>query len=474
MKESRWIILFLSVTVAFFVVAVASPVFADAPTYAPDSLTVTAVSTTQVNLVWTSVAGASSYQIDRETPVGGGFTTIQPGHGPLSYSDTGLTPGTTYNYRVAAVNASGTSPFSDRATSYVTTLGAAAVTGVPSTPTALKAVGIAGGMTLTWTAPASGAMVTGYKIEREVGGGFSVLVPDTGSTGTSYSDSGLSLGATYGYQVTALSASGPSNPSPRAYGTVPMPPNAPPTASAVAGDGTATVNWFSASGWSGGVTGYKVTWVDGNASASVSVGNVASTTVTGLMNGTRYYFLVRGVNAAGDGFAAQTNTVTPVAVPQVPSSTPALAPTPALSPAPTPAPASSSPATISAQSLQVQLNALLAQLQALQLKAQSSGTVTPSSPTSSPPAAKPVGSSTTFSRDLDLGSRGIDVKALQEFLIEQNKGPVAEQLAAVGATGYFGPLTRKALAEYQGSVGIAPAAGYFGPKTRSYINAKNF
>ena len=78
--------------------------------------------------------------------------------------------------------------------------------------------------------------------------------------------------------------------------------------------------------------------------------------------------------------------------------------------------------------------------------------------------------STAFSRDLDLGSRGIDVKALQEFLIGQNKGSVAEQLGAVGATGYFGALTQKTLAEYQGSIGISPAAGYFGPKTRNYVN----
>ncbi len=75
-----------------------------------------------------------------------------------------------------------------------------------------------------------------------------------------------------------------------------------------------------------------------------------------------------------------------------------------------------------------------------------------------------------YTRDLDLNSEGSDVTALQLFLIAQNKGPQAQALAAVGATGFFGPLTQAALAEYQASVGITPAVGFFGPVTRAYIN----
>jgi peptidoglycan hydrolase-like protein with peptidoglycan-binding domain len=67
------------------------------------------------------------------------------------------------------------------------------------------------------------------------------------------------------------------------------------------------------------------------------------------------------------------------------------------------------------------------------------------------------------------GSRGEDVKALQQFLIDANVGPDARSLAKIGATGYFGPYTKMALAEYQKSVGIF-AGGYFGPITRAYIN----
>ncbi len=471
MKRSEKIIALLSFVAAFFCAASVRYARADAPTYAPNYLHAAAVSASQVNLAWDAVTSATGYRIDRETPVGGGFTTIATFQGALSYSDMGLSPGTTYNYRVAAVNSEGTGPFSDSATNSVTTLGAPAVAAVPSAPSNLTATGVAGGMNLSWTATQSDAPITGYRIERDVGGGFSLLVPNTGSAATTYSDSGLSLGVTYGYKVSALSSAGPSNPSPIAYGTVPMPPNAPPTATAVAGDGTAAVSWLPSPLTAGGITGYMV--AVGNSTISVSLGNVVSTTITGLMNGTSYFFLVNAVNAAGQGFTTKTNTVIPTAAPVVPPPSPPVSPS-LSSPAPTPEPTPEPTPAPSVQSLQEQLNALIAQLQVLQRKAGSVPSPAPSPPPSAPShgggTSPSVAPPTAFSRDLDLGSRGADVKALQEFLIEQNKGTVAEQLSAVGATGYFGPLTRKALAEYQENIGISPAVGYLGSKTRNYIN----
>jgi hypothetical protein len=73
--------------------------------------------------------------------------------------------------------------------------------------------------------------------------------------------------------------------------------------------------------------------------------------------------------------------------------------------------------------------------------------------------------------NLGKGSRNNDVITLQQFLISQNKGPAAAALANVGATAYFGAITRAALAEFQASVGISPALGNFGAITRAYINA---
>jgi hypothetical protein len=88
-----------------------------------------------------------------------------------------------------------------------------------------------------------------------------------------------------------------------------------------------------------------------------------------------------------------------------------------------------------------------------------------------PPAAVLGQQIQTVAGNLGTGSRDNNVAILQGFLASQNKGSAAAVLAKVGATGYFGVLTRAALAEFQASVGISPALGNFGPITRAYINA---
>lgn len=107
-------------------------------------------------------------------------------------------------------------------------------------------------------------------------------------------------------------------------------------------------------------------------------------------------------------------------------------------------------------SLAGELQSLEAQLTALE--AQASGTTVSLSPY-------------VFSSNLSLGMSANDVKQLQFYLIQRNKGPAAERLGAHGITDYFGPLTKAALIEFQKAVGIHPAIGYFGPITRSWIEA---
>lgn len=69
-------------------------------------------------------------------------------------------------------------------------------------------------------------------------------------------------------------------------------------------------------------------------------------------------------------------------------------------------------------------------------------------------------------RNLTVGSSGEDVTTLQTWL--EQKGFLVMPSAV--AKGYFGNLTRTALAKYQASVGITPAVGYFGPITRAKVN----
>ncbi len=78
-------------------------------------------------------------------------------------------------------------------------------------------------------------------------------------------------------------------------------------------------------------------------------------------------------------------------------------------------------------------------------------------------------SSFEFTRDLKKGMKGSDVEALQKFLIEKNIGVAAQELAKMGATGYFGEYTKRAVIELQLFLDIQPSAGYFGPITRGKI-----
>lgn len=108
--------------------------------------------------------------------------------------------------------------------------------------------------------------------------------------------------------------------------------------------------------------------------------------------------------------------------------------------------------SVSAQTvaeLQAQITALLAQVSAL------SGTQTSTTVT------------TTFDRNLTVGSRGADVTSLQQILIDGGFLDIA------APTDYFGALTKAAVIAYQKENAITPAVGYVGPITRAALNAQN-
>jgi peptidoglycan hydrolase-like protein with peptidoglycan-binding domain len=89
-----------------------------------------------------------------------------------------------------------------------------------------------------------------------------------------------------------------------------------------------------------------------------------------------------------------------------------------------------------------------------------------------PASAAPTGAGGALPPgDLDIGSSGAAVVALQTYLIQAASGVAGARLAGAGATGSFGIITKAALVEYQVSVGISPASGYYGPVTRAFIAA---
>jgi hypothetical protein len=80
---------------------------------APTQLAATA-GNTQVALSWNPSTGATSYNLYRGTAAGAeGTTPVATGITTVTHTDTGLTNGTTYFYKVAAVNSGGTSPQSN-------------------------------------------------------------------------------------------------------------------------------------------------------------------------------------------------------------------------------------------------------------------------------------------------------------------------------------------------------------------------
>jgi carboxypeptidase T len=69
----------------------------------------------QIGLTWTAVSGATAYRVHRALTSGGPYTTIRSNVAGASYTDTGLTNGTTYYYVVTATNGAGEGPNSNEA-----------------------------------------------------------------------------------------------------------------------------------------------------------------------------------------------------------------------------------------------------------------------------------------------------------------------------------------------------------------------
>jgi len=205
-----------------------SSVAPDAPTGVAASVT---AGVTSAALTWnapgsTGGSAITGYKIEVNDGTTWATSSANTGTDATSYTAIGLTAGTSYTFRISAINVIGTSSAST-ASSSVTIVAI-----VPDAPTGVAATVSAGvtSASLTWTGPAStgGSAITGYKIEKNDSSSWTTVVADTASTLTSYTVTGLAIGGTYTFRVSAINVAGLSTTAASSQVTISPAPAPPP------------------------------------------------------------------------------------------------------------------------------------------------------------------------------------------------------------------------------------------------------
>jgi hypothetical protein len=220
---------------------IATPYVPPPPTApdAPTSLSGTA-GDGQVSLSWTAPsndggAAITDYTVQYSTNGGSTWTTFSRAASTATTATvTGLTNGTVYSFRVAAVNSVGTGAYSS-----LDPLVAPRTT--PDAPTSLAATSGNAQVALSWTAPASngGAAITDYAVQFSSNGGstWSTFADGT-STATSATVTGLTNGTVYTFRVAAVNSAGTGSYSTASVSVTPSAPPLSPTTSGWTGEGS--------------------------------------------------------------------------------------------------------------------------------------------------------------------------------------------------------------------------------------------
>ena len=263
------------------------------------SFQATSASLDAITLSWTEPndynSAITSYVIERESPVGGGFAPLDTISPATTYSDTGLVSVQEYNYRIKAVNAYGNGPTT---TSSTITLPAPPtdVVVTPSTSTSE--------LTVTWTTPTLTTGITGYQLVREdgIGTGFN---PVTIASGTSFTDTGLSTNIYYNYKMASVTVQGNSAYSNTYAQTTFHVPDPVTSLSATAGELIdASLTWSSPSTPYGTITNYEIYQSTTTPAVPTTLidtvsSSVQSYTATNLDPTVTYYWMVAPVTIHG-------------------------------------------------------------------------------------------------------------------------------------------------------------------------------
>ncbi|CAK0745986.1 hypothetical protein CCP3SC5AM1_1320001 [Gammaproteobacteria bacterium] len=256
----------------------------------------------RVTLKWTAIVGVTSYKVYQGFTAGGESTTpLKTGLTTTSVILTGLNNGTAYFFKLAAVNAGGTGPLSNEVS---------ATPVAPPVAPIINAVAGNGQVTLKWSAVAG---ATSYHVyQGTTADGESLTPVRSDVTGTSVTILNLNNGTKYFFKMKAANAGGTSAFSNEVSATPVKPPAAPLITAAVAGNTQVTLKWSAVAG----ATSYKIyrgTTTNGEATTPIKTGVTGTSVIlTGLNNGTTYFFKLAAVNAGGAGPLSNEVSATPI------------------------------------------------------------------------------------------------------------------------------------------------------------------
>ena len=177
----------------------------DLPPASPSNLNATAVASGQIKLAWIdNSSNETGFAIERSpNGVNNWIEITTVADNTITYTDTGLTSGTTFFYRVAAYNLNGNSAFSN-------TGSATTIEVQPESPTNLGAVTFSSAqIDLSWQDTSNNE--TGFKVERSPDG-FEpwTEIAALANNSTGFSDNSVSPGTTYYYRVFSYNSAGAS------------------------------------------------------------------------------------------------------------------------------------------------------------------------------------------------------------------------------------------------------------------------
>ena len=194
------------------------------PPTGPTNLTATASSASAIALSWTAAPAnppctITSYNVYASTT--SGFTPsssnlVASGVTGTTYTNTGLVASTTYYYLVEALDSFGASAASNQASAETQSSGGGSCSTAPSAPTGFTATASSSSVIgLSWAAvtPPANCTISSYGVYGSTTSGFT---PGAGnlitsvSSGTTYSDTGLSASTAYYFVVEAVDAEGSS------------------------------------------------------------------------------------------------------------------------------------------------------------------------------------------------------------------------------------------------------------------------